>query len=591
MNIDALMIIFVSGRYTLFYLSALRNLIPNNMSLLKKLLFASLLFVNFPVDAQQNLRLSVGFIRHDYTEIEECQHKTVSDFLTAHNFDAAAKSLTPDINKIASAFVCRINNKLRIITEYKNVDGAEYVEFCTVFNGDTIKYPHLKIIKAIKDKNIAIISAPENFVPEEYPRVLSANIKNGDPVYSAGYAKKDSSSSWMLNKGKIINFSGFDSFSNQTKTNVIRHTATVHEGMSGGPLLIQLDKEFVIIGINTFNQGDKGTVYSAISAKEIFYAELPEITFVSSDHHLKFAAESFANIINSGAADSLYALYISDKYIMNLSPEQLDNLAGSLSKSTINLLRKGYAVDGLKKLVVESFIDETDSKNPLTLTDCVVFSNTAVSTYTAANTKFITHWVSIDDNPMMYSSQTQSLIDSSSNRVSVNSELREPHNLLGFGYTFFGSDFKSVNIYYSFVKKYVFAGCELSPGFYSKQVPSIDSTGQKNMKTKDYSLFYAGITAGVGYPIKAGSKYIIKPYAEYKFGFQASNLSDADSTETDSETAWGGRYKAGISFERKIKSGNKIYIDLNASFMPLKMDAFDIDKFYKGVGLGIGFMF
>ena len=113
----------------------------------------------------------------------------------------------------------------------------------------------MKILAADSALDLAILEFPEN--EQLFTKgfdFYNGNIRDGDPVFTAGYPGLMGKPVWQFGTGIITNSSvEVEEMINPELSSLIQHSAQIDGGNSGGPLLIKTkDGDYEVVGINTW---------------------------------------------------------------------------------------------------------------------------------------------------------------------------------------------------------------------------------------------------------------------------------------------------------------------------------------------------
>lgn len=112
--------------------------------------------------------------------------------------------------------------------------------------------------------DLALVEWPRD--EEAVPLVLdTALVNEGLDVVAAGYPGLSGAPSWQLTKGSISNAD----LRYSHLRSAYQHTAPLDPGSSGGPLLIQTEEGYRVVGINTWKAFSRDGVGIAIPSREV----------------------------------------------------------------------------------------------------------------------------------------------------------------------------------------------------------------------------------------------------------------------------------------------------------------------------------
>jgi S1-C subfamily serine protease len=162
-----------------------------------------------------------------------------------------------------------------IITNRHIVARAESVNITiNSYAGTDTTFKNCPVVYIDDELDLAVLRFPRG--EKVYKRGLTINarmIKDGSEVWSAGYPDLFGRPDWQFSKGTVTNQgAAVPEMADSEVSYIIRHSANIGPGSSGGPLLIWDSTSFTgysVIGINTWTVGSGQNFFFAIPAKNI----------------------------------------------------------------------------------------------------------------------------------------------------------------------------------------------------------------------------------------------------------------------------------------------------------------------------------
>jgi hypothetical protein len=309
------------------------------------------------------------------------------------------------------------DSKTYIVTNFHVIAQADSanVEFQD-HNGNSFIFTDCPVIIADENRDLAILYIDSQQHDKELiPLSLNGDLQvEGTDVWTAGFPGFGSDPLWQLAKGSVTNRKARTTELDINGLEyVIQHSSIIDGGSSGGPLLLKENKDFTVVGVNTWSARGRDNTYFSIPSKDLspLISEIPEALNYLSDETVLFesleaSARSFAEEISSIEEDfvshrrfishqlvfskgwqSYYAYRKTldkdekedwDSYFFYGNP--YDVMKESVYKDIRSLFSKDDEIEPVQFLrIVNS--EKNDASNPVT----VVFSN--------RGNEIITNWI------------------------------------------------------------------------------------------------------------------------------------------------------------------------------------------------------
>lgn len=507
--------------------------------------------------------------------------KNTAANLKANSFFTAGSSILSTIYGFGSGFVCKSDKgKLFIVTNYHVVEDAQFANFEVINGKDTFKYNNLKVIKTLKDNDLALIEAPTSFPATDHLTFFDEKIADGDEVYTAGYPALADMPSWQFGKGIVSNNSVFEAFYDSIKVRVVQHTAQVDPGSSGGPLLIKSGKQYKVAGVNTFKARNRENTNFAVSADDI-------LAFLNSDvdqndkiknQDINKTFQRFVSDINSSAIDTTFDDYISEKFVLGLSKEQTTKLLSEPSEKAVSYLRTGYALPGLKLLVCRYFVKAVNGNGKLTVGQINSNGQSASAILLKGDNQFTTYWSKGYNGWFVDSTSVSLKAQAPKSKCLINSD-----DLLDFSYVKLSKCYTGFDIRYAYYHRYVNFGLEFQYGNLDVDSYNYDSTSCETINCKS---IFGGPFIALQFPFEIKQTFAIVPYVQFCYG------GHYVSTDNDELSDFNFTYyiKAGLHVGYITNNGNMIYLLAEYNDFNFDYSDYSIDKI-NGFSVGLGFTF
>lgn len=219
-----------------------------------------------------DLRESVCIVEAQYSAEEEAQLGDFALWLSRKGFMSESRTLSAYKNGSTGSGVVIASDKGRYILTNRHVVGyAKDVNISFVLRDTTLRFEHCQVLAASQDADLALVRLPDTCAQPALLLAASAP-EDGQDIVAAGFPGLGGKPSWQITKGAVSN--SYLQIDHQ-KHPFVQHTAPIDPGSSGGPLLIQTDTGYLVLGINTMKAFWRDNVGIAIPTTTIhsFIAE------------------------------------------------------------------------------------------------------------------------------------------------------------------------------------------------------------------------------------------------------------------------------------------------------------------------------
>lgn len=215
-----------------------------------------------------DLKQSVVLVEPEYGSMRSFLDE-YSLVLSREGYRAESKALMNYRGGVSgSGVVLREGQHLLVVTNQHVVGLASQV-CVSVENGkNRKKYEHCPVLAVSHTTDLALIALPDS--AEVAPLVLcDAMVDEASEVFAAGFPSLAGKPSWQITKGIVSNNALYHKDLLGEDQAAIQHTAPIDGGSSGGPLLVQKDGGYAVVGINTWKAGRREGVGIAIPVSAV----------------------------------------------------------------------------------------------------------------------------------------------------------------------------------------------------------------------------------------------------------------------------------------------------------------------------------
>lgn len=337
------------------------------MKKLKAFILLGLLFP-FGILWGNNLKESVAIIRHDDSS-KDSLFTQLSLTLQQNGFISAAKTLRSYPNSFGSGFVYKAKSgNVYVVTNHHVIVNNTSASLQLYVQGKDMVFKDCSVLYSHPQIDIALIQAP-SIITDKAIQAYSADIKDGQEVFSAGYPGLGVSPLWQFGKGVISNKEvNSGHFGNKDSLLIIQHTAPVDAGNSGGPLLVKgNDSIYSVVGVNTWKGRFRENTNFSIRLSDLdkvidMYESNQEVDTIS----FETIKNEFLVAINGGY--SQVADYISVDYILSLDNEELSYMLKNSDHVVFDAIRKN-PITGLKLMVANDMFNKIGKVKELSLVE------------------------------------------------------------------------------------------------------------------------------------------------------------------------------------------------------------------------------
>lgn len=365
------------------------------MHLLNRIVLSVFVFSLSVLANAANLRESVCYIQKS-SDGSTDKSEQIVDALRENSYINASKRFKDNYEHgfSGSGFVIKDSNGKLIVVTNKHVVGSfKHVDLNFEVDGATVKYSHCPVFYTSQNVDLAFVGFPSESVKAIPLPINASRPKDGSEVWSVGFPSLDHAPSWQIGKGIVSNNSvKNEHFGNVDSISVIQHTAQIHFGSSGGPLLVKKgEDDYEVVGINTWKAIFRENTGFSVPVEEIVKAMNNEPTAAASNANASNKiAKQFLDDAKSGNVDM--SKYISDEYVLSLDKNAVSSLIKTSSTQRKSELRNEDPMTVLKRMLADKLLNLNDDINKVELESVVDDADGFKSAYTYKNKKSELIW-------------------------------------------------------------------------------------------------------------------------------------------------------------------------------------------------------
>jgi serine protease Do len=481
--------------------------------------FLLLIWVGLVVlNAQTVLRENIAIVKPSYTKSSVTFIRNMSKVIRKDGYGEAADILDSYTKGgFGSGFIYTNskNQKSYIVTNRHVVAQANQatIEF-QHSNDQSTEFKDCNIIAVDELLDLALIELPADVKISKGLEIATSLPEEGSTVYSAGFPGLNNKPSWQLGNGIISNVSVQDKILSGTNTtSAIQHTAQIDAGSSGGPLLIKVDDNYKIIGVNTWKIAERENTNFSISLQTLsqFLNEHIDMRERNTTQDLEKNAKKFAVAMKK---DYMAVLpFISSEYIANVSVdnfyEVINATPDSITDKIAMYFGNGHPIDGVRIGLAYIMFEKIAAMNLEYNSLNNIENGVGNVLFTSDKKEFTTEWGFEQGEWKLQKLPALKLTDLEDQGVSTRFGYKNsfkigmeiPLSEKGRWGTLYNATYE--HTYVTFIT----SGFTLGTGelTYNPKEGWADDTG--TFETKKY--FYGGITLGGQLPVKLSSLYFI----------------------------------------------------------------------------------
>jgi len=149
-----------------------------------------------------------------------------------------------------------------VVTNRHVVTFSDSADIKQRIGREEIVFKECPIVYVSDTTDIAVLAFPDYEKVFEKGLSISVDpVSDGDEAISAGYPGVNYTDEklWQFAKGYITNSEAYSkALFGEDSQRLLQHSANIDNGSSGGPLLIETDGEYRVIGVNTYSLVDLG---------------------------------------------------------------------------------------------------------------------------------------------------------------------------------------------------------------------------------------------------------------------------------------------------------------------------------------------
>ncbi|MBP3772565.1 MAG: trypsin-like peptidase domain-containing protein [Treponema sp.] len=304
------------------------------------------------------IRSYVGIVRQQYFPEHIKYFEKYRDELKENGYSTYAKYVDSYLKGgFGSGFVYVAADGTNYIITNRHVvsqAASASVEFEDAETGDIKKYENLSVLLTDDEIDIAILGFANGEKPFKRGLTLSsANVTDGQEVWSAGFPGLGSDPVWQLGKGTVTNSRArIKDLLDPLISTIIQHSAQVDGGNSGGPLMISSKNAiagYEVVGINTWKASSRESTNFAIPAKMIqkMLADLQKKSASSADKTLlsERANKLAASLKDLGVDFSNVAKYISYERASSQGQKDFESVLHFAPSKVRSLVLEAFSFD------------------------------------------------------------------------------------------------------------------------------------------------------------------------------------------------------------------------------------------------------
>lgn len=228
--------------------------------------------------AFSQIRSYVGIVRQQYFPEHVKYFEKYRDELNEKGFSTYAKYVDAYLKGgFGSGFVYVASDGTNYIVTNRHVvsqAATASIEFEDSETGELTKYENLTVLLTDDEIDIAVLGFKDGAKPFKKGLTLSsANLSDGQEVWSAGFPGLGSEPVWQLGKGTVTNAKArIKDLIDPAISTIIQHSAQIDGGNSGGPLMVSAKNGtagYEVVGINTWKASRRDSTNFAIPANMI----------------------------------------------------------------------------------------------------------------------------------------------------------------------------------------------------------------------------------------------------------------------------------------------------------------------------------